>query len=89
MGDTEILLVIDDGVYVCIYTFYSSAFKEVTQHTFIYDNHFSTKDKSEFCGAIIDKISYAHICVLEGKDRKIKCALKNMPRKLFDVNCIV
>ena len=35
MYDFVILLVIDDGVYVCICTVYYSVFKEYTQHTFI------------------------------------------------------
>ena len=43
MGAMGILLVIDDGVYVCICTVYSSIFKEVTQHAFVYDSKFSTK----------------------------------------------
>ena len=65
IGAMGIPLIIDDGVYVCIYTVYSYVFKEVTQHEFFYDSHFSTKEKSECCGAIIDNISYAPICVLE------------------------
>ena len=35
MGDTIILLVIDDGVYVCICKVYYSVFKEYTHHAFI------------------------------------------------------
>ena len=89
MGAMGILLVIDYGVYVCICTVYYSFFKEITQHAFVYDSHFSTKEKSEYCGAIINNISYAPICVLEEKDRKIKGALNNMPRKLFDGTSIV
>ena len=89
MGAMGILLVIDDGVYVCICTVYYSIFKEVKQHTFVYDSHFSTKKQSEHCGAIIDNRSYAPICVIEENYRKIKVALKNMIRKLFDGNFIV
>ena len=33
--------------------------------------------------------SYASICVLEEKYRKIKAVLKNMLRNFFDGNCIV
>ena len=84
-----ILLIIDDGDYVCICTIYSSVLKKVTQHAFVYDSHFSTKEKSECCGAIIDIRSYAPICVLEEKYRKINGALKNMTRKFFDGNFIV
>ena len=50
---------------------------------------FFKKENSECCGAIIDNISYAPICVLEEKYRKSKGALKNMLRKLFYANCIV
>ena len=57
MSAMGILLVIYDGVYVCIYTVYSSVFKEVTQHAFVYEIHFSAKEKSECGGAIIDNIS--------------------------------
>ena len=45
---------------------------------------FQKKDNSECCSAIIDNRSYAPICVLEEKDRKIKYALNNMLRKFFD-----
>ena len=72
-----------------ICTIYSYVFKEVKRHSFVYDSHFSTKEKSECCGAIIDNISFVPIYVLEEKDRKTKGALNNMLRKLFDVNCIV
>ena len=84
-----ILLVIDDGVQVCICKVYYSVFKEYTQHAFFYDSHFSQLEKSECCGAIVDNISYAPICVLDEKDRKRKTALKNMLRKFFDGTCIV
>ena len=89
MGAMGILLIIDDGVYVCICTVYSYVFKKVSQHAFVYDSHFSTKYKSEWCGAIIENISYAPICVLEGKDRKSKGALNNMLGKFFDGDGIV
>ena len=70
-------------------TVYSSIFKEVAKQAFVCDSHFSTKEKIELCGAIIDNQSYAPICVMEEKDRKIKGALKNILRKFFDGNCIV
>ena len=89
MGAMGILLVIDDGVYVCICTVYCSIFKEVKQHTFFYDSHFSTKENSEYYGAISDNISYAPICVLEGKDIEIKHTLKNMLRNFFEGKCTV
>ena len=56
MGAIGILLVIDDCVYVCICTIYSFIFKEFTQHAFGYDGNFSTEERSECCGAIIDDI---------------------------------
>ena len=89
MGAMGILLVIDDGVYICICNVYSYVFRENTQHAFLYEIHFSTLEKSECCGAIINNISYAPICVPEEKYRKIKGALNNMPRKLFDGTSIV
>ena len=89
MGAMKMFLIIDDVVYVYICTVYSSVFKEVSQNTFIYDSHVSTKDNSECCGEIIDNRLYAPICVLEKKDRKSKGALENIIRKLFDGNCIV
>ena len=72
MGPLVILLRIDDGVYVCICTVYSSVFKEFTQHAFVYESDFSKVENSECCGAIIDNILYAPICVPEGKDKKSK-----------------
>ena len=84
-----ILLVIYDGVYVCICTVYSSVFKEVTQHAFVYESHFSTKENSERCCSIIYNRSYETIYLLEEKDRKSKGALKNMLKTLLYGNCIV
>ena len=60
--------------------------KKHTQHAFVYDSHFSTKYKSKKYVAIIDNISFASICVLEGEK---KAALRNMIKKLFDLNFIV
>ena len=70
MGTLVIFLKIDDGVYVCICTIYTELLKRFTQHKFVYDSHFSTKEKSECCGAIIDNRSYAPIFVLEEKTEK-------------------
>ena len=42
MGPPEILLRIDDGVYVCICTVYSKVLKQNTQHAFVYGSYFST-----------------------------------------------
>ena len=70
MGSFGIILVIDDGVYVCICIVYSSVFKYFTQQAFVYYSHFSTKEKSECCGATIDNISYAPIHVMEVKDTR-------------------
>ena len=89
MINMGILLVIYDGVYACICKVYSSVFTQYTKHTFVYDSHFSTLEKSECCGEIIDRRSYAPICLLEGKDRNIKYALKNILRKFFDGTFIV
>ena len=40
MGTMGILLKIDDGVYVCICTVYTSILEKVAQHAFVYDSHF-------------------------------------------------
>ena len=63
--------------------------KKVTQHAFVYDSHFLTKYKGEFCGVIINNRLYAPICLLEENDRKDKALLENMLRKLSDGKCIV
>ena len=60
MGTLGILVKIDDTVYVCNCTVYSYVLKQFAQHTFFYDSSFSTKEKSECCGAIIDNISHMH-----------------------------
>ena len=70
MGPLGILLIIDDGVYVCICTVYSNVLKQHTQHAFVYDSYFTTTENSAFQGAIIDNRRYAPICVLEEKYRK-------------------
>ena len=80
MGVMGIVLIFDDAVYVCICTVYSSVFKEVTQHTFIYDSHFSAKKNSEYCGEIIDIRAYSPIYVLDEKYRKRKSAMRSMLR---------
>ena len=89
MGTLGILLRINDGVYVCIYSVYSKILKQCTQHAFLYDSYFMTKVKSACQGAIIDNIRYASICVLEEKDRETTKKLKNMLRKFFEGTCIV
>ena len=64
-------------------------FKIVHTKFIFCDSNFSKKEKIECCGAIISNISYAPICVLEGKDIKIKHTLKIMLRNYFEVTCIV
>ena len=49
MGAMVILLVIDDGAYVCIYTAYSSVFKELTQPAFFYDSIFNKREEWILC----------------------------------------
>ena len=84
-----ILIRIDDGVYVCIFTVYSKILKKHTHHSFVYDSYFSTKVKSACRGAIIDNRKYAPICVPEEKYRKSKETLNNKLRKLFEGTCTV
>ena len=43
MGTIGILLIIDDGVYVCICTVFSYVLKEYKQHSFVYYSHFQQK----------------------------------------------
>ena len=56
---------------------------------FFYDSHFSTKYKSECCGAIIDNRSYPPIFVLDKTDRRRNNTLKNMLKNVFEGTCIV
>ena len=46
MGTLGILMIIDDVVYVCKCTVYSYVSKQLTQHEFVYDSQFSTKENS-------------------------------------------
>ena len=43
MGPLAILLIINDGVYVCICSVYSKLLKEHTQHAFFYASYFQQK----------------------------------------------
>ena len=67
MGTMGILLLIDDGVYVCICRFYSDVYGKYTPHAFVYDSHFVQLYNIECCGAIIDNRSVAPISVLKKK----------------------
>ena len=89
MGPLGIFMITDDGVYVCNCTVYSYVLKQHTQHAFVYNSYFSTKENSAFHGAIIDNRTYAPICVLEEKYRKVKATLKNMLRNFFEGTYIV
>ena len=68
MGDLGILMIINDGVYVCICSVYSNILKLWTQHAFVHDSYFTTTVKSACQGAIIDNRRYSPIRVLEEKD---------------------
>ena len=87
MGPLGILMIIDDGVYVCNCTIYSIVLKQHTQHAFVYDSYFSATLESACRGAIIDYRKYSPICVLEEKEIKRKDTLKNMLRKFFEGTC--
>ena len=89
MGTLEILLRINDGVYVCICSVYSKFLKEFTEHAFVYDSYFSTKINSACRGAISDNRRYSPICVLEGKYRESKRTLKSMLMNFFQGTCTV
>ena len=63
MGPLGILMIIDDGVYVCNCTIYYNVLKQHTQHAFFHDSYFSTRENSACRGTIIDNITYAPIYV--------------------------
>ena len=44
IGTLEILMKINDGVYVCICSVYSKILMEYTQHAFVYDSYFTTAE---------------------------------------------
>ena len=88
MDPLFILLIIDDGVYVCIYSVYFNISKLWTKHAFLYDIYFTTTENSACQGAIIDNRRYAPIYVLKKKTKK-KSKLKIMLRNFFEGICIV
>ena len=65
MGTLEILMSINDGVYVCICSVYSIFLMKYTQHAFVYDSYFTTTGNNRCQGAIIDNRRHARICVLK------------------------
>ena len=64
MSDLGILQVIDDSVFVCMCKVFSGITKTSTSHEYFNDIHFVQKYTIGFCGAIIDNITHAPICVL-------------------------
>ena len=62
MGLLGILMIITDGVYVCIFSVYSKILKQWTQHAFVYDSYFRRTGNNGCQGAIIDNRIYAPIC---------------------------
>ena len=70
MGILGIIMRINDGVYVCMCSVYSTISKEHTEHAFVYDSYFTTTGNNGCQGAIIDNRRHAPICVLEKKDRE-------------------
>ena len=75
---------INDGVYVCMCSVYSTISKEHTEHAFVYDSYFTTTGNNGFQGAIIDNRRHATICVLEKKIEKNAFKLKIMLRNFFE-----
>ena len=57
--------------------------KTTTSHSIVYYSHLSQKQISVCCGAIIDNISHAPICVLQKIYRKTKNALNNVLNIFF------
>ena len=70
MGTLGILMRINDGVYVCICSVYSTISKEHTEHAFVYDSYFMTTGNNGCQGAILDNRRNAPICVLKKKIEK-------------------
>ena len=89
MGTLGILMRINDGVYVCMCSVYSTISKEHTEHAFVYDSYFRTTGNNGCQGAIIDNRRHAPICVLKKKDRETTTKLKNMLRNFFEGTCKV
>ena len=48
-----ILMIINDGVYVCICSVYSNILKQWTQHAFVYDSYFTTTVNNARQGVIM------------------------------------
>ena len=59
---------------------YIQLFQKYTLHSFFYDSYFAQLYRGEWCVAIIDNRSYAHIYVLEEKYRISKTTLNNVLR---------
>ena len=89
MGTLGILMRINDGVYVCICSVYSTISMEHTEHAFVYYSYFTTTGNNGCQGAITYNGRHAPICVLEEKDRKTKQKLKIMLRNFFEGTCDV
>ena len=71
-GVSCILIIVNDGVYICICNVKSDEYKCWTKHAFVYDSHFKPLHHSKCFRDLIDNISDATICVLEDKDRATK-----------------
>ena len=89
IGTLGILTRIGDGVYVCNCTVYSYVSKQFTQHSFVYENHFSTREKSACCGGIIYNRLYGPTYELKEKYRESKHILENILRDFFEGTCIM
>ena len=61
----SILLIVNDGVYICTCSVRSDEYKFKTKHAFVFDSHFKYFHQSRCCGALIDNISDARICFFE------------------------
>ena len=81
-GAMGILQVIYGVILVCKCKLFYDITKK-TPHAFVYDSNFPQKEMIECCGAIIDNISHAPICVLEEKYRKTKNSLNTVLKILI------
>ena len=89
MGTLGIIMRINDGVYVCIYSVYSKILMEYTEHAFVYDSYFTKTGNNGCQGAIIDNRRHAPICVLKKKYKETTNKLKIMLRNFFEGTCSV
>ena len=71
-GPASILIIVNDGVFICTFNVKYDEYDCWTKHTFIYDIHFKPLHQTKCCWILIDSIADAPISVLENRDRETK-----------------